>query len=194
MTLDIWVALKSIFLLFIITDPLGNFPIFLHAMKNIKKEKRMSAINHAFITVVVVLTLFALFGNSIFEFFNVSYQSFLIAGGVLLFFVAVSMIKGNKESLSGNPKSFGVVPLGIPLVAGPGAMTMTVLLSETFGKLIAILSILAAGGLMWFTFKYADRLMELIGENGSDTVTRVMGIILGVISVQFVITGLQAVF
>lgn len=194
MVFDIWIVLKSIFLLFIITDPLGNVPIFLHVMKGIKKEKRMGTINNAFITAVVVMLFFAFFSNRIFEFFNISFESFLISGGILLFFVAFGMTRGKKDPLSGSLKNFGVVPLGIPLIAGPGAITMVILLSQSYGILTAIISIISAAALMWITFKHCDKLVKLFGDKSSDTVTRIMGIILGAISVQFILTGLQSIF
>lgn len=190
MILDIATIIQSSLLLFIITDPLGNVPIYYSVTKTFPKGSKNKIIQQAILTGVLILILFAVAGNKIFDYFNLSFESFLIGGGALLFLIGLDMVRGHLKVYQAS-KNFGIVPLGIPLIAGPGAITMVIILSQTQGLGVAIISILAAMVLMELALAFCESIMKVIGYKSSETLTRIMGIILAVIAVQFISDGLQ---
>lgn len=194
MVLDISAIIQSALLLFIITDPLGNAPIFYTVTKGIRKDRKMKTIQGAIITAFVVLTVFALAGMKILDYFNVSFESFLIAGGALLFFIAFQMVVGKIKTQFDKSGNFGVVPLGVPLIAGPGAITMIIIISQTQGMFAAFIAILMAMILMELVLAYCESIVKYVGTKSSETLTRIMGIILAVIAVQLILDGLEVLF
>ncbi len=193
MSLDTATIIQSSFLLFIITDPLGNIPIYYNVTKAFQKNKKNKTIQQAVLTAVAILVLFAVAGNKIFNYFNLSFESFLIGGGILLFLIGLDMVRGHLKVYKSG-RGFGIVPLGIPLIAGPGAITMVIILSQTQGLGVAIISIFVALVLMELTLAFCENIMKVVGYKSSETLTRIMGIILAVIAVQFILNGLGAVF
>lgn len=185
--------IQSIFLLFIIMDPLGNVPIYSSVTKTFRRDRKNKVIQQAILTASFILILFALLGRKIFEYFNVSFESFMIAGGALLFLLGLDMVRGHIKKYSYS-HHFGVVPLGIPLIAGPGAITMTIILSQTYGLTTAIISIIIAMILMELTLAFCNNILKIIGDKSSETLTRIMGIILAVIAVQFIADGIKILF
>ena len=193
MVLDIPVIIQSIILLFIIMDPLGNVPVYFSVTKTFKENQKNKIIQQAILTASFILIAFTVLGKKIFEYFNLSFESFLIAGGVLLFLIGLDMVRGHMKKYE-HARNFGVVPLGIPLIAGPGAITMAIILSQTSGLTTAVISIIAAMILMELTLAFCDSIMKFIGTKSSETLTRIMGIILAVVAVQFILNGLQSFF
>jgi len=172
-------------------DPLGNVPIFSSVTKAFKEDKRERIIQQAVLTASFILILFAVLWDRLFDYFRLSFESFLIAGGILLFLIGLDMIKGHMKKYDGS-KSFGVVPLGIPLIAGPGAITMVIILSKTYGLTTAIISIIIAMVLMELTLDFCKNILRLVGNKSSETLTRIMGIILAAVAAQFILNGLQS--
>lgn len=183
-------VVQSVFLLFIIMDPLGNVPIFHRVTKTFKKHDKNRIIQQAILTALFILILFAISWSRIFDYFKLSFESFLIAGGVLLFLIGLDMIRGHMKRYESS-KGFGVVPLGIPLIAGPGAIAMVIILSKTYGLVTAVISIIVAMILMELMLAFCGNILRLIGNKSSETLTRIMGIILAAIATQFILNGLQ---
>ena len=192
--MDIPTVIQSTVLLFLVIDPLGNVPIFYSVTKGIKERKRLKTIQSAILTAFTVLLLFALAGKWILSYFKVSFESFMIAGGALLFFIGFQMVVGRIKHQFDKSGNFGVVPLGVPLIAGPGAITMTIIISQTQGLLAAFVSIIISMIFMELVLAYCERIVKLIGNKSAETLTRVMGIILAVIAVQLILNGLQVLF
>lgn len=194
MVLDLSAIIQSALLLFIVMDPLGNVPIFYTVTRGIRKNRKMKTIQSAIITAFIVLTVFAVAGIGILNYFNVSFESFLIAGGALLFFIGFQMVMGKIKTQFNKSENFGVVPLGVPLIAGPGAITMIIIISQTQGAFAAFIAILIAMVLMELVLAYCENIVKYIGTKSSETLTRIMGIILAVIAVQLIVNGLQILF
>ncbi len=188
--MEIGTLVQSIFLLFIIMDPLGNVPIFSSVTKAFKKDRKNRLIQQAVLTAFFILILFAVLWNKIFDYFRLSFESFSIAGGVLLFLIGLDMIRGHMKKYSSS-KDFGIVPLGMPLIAGPGAITMVIILSKTYGLTTAVIAIIVAMSLMELTLAFCKNILKLIGNKSSETLTRIMGIVLAAVAVQFILNGLQ---
>ena len=161
----------------------------------------------AALAATLTLLVFAFIGNYIFLFFGTSIPAFRIAGGVLLFSIAFSMLQGEspKSQLSAQDheealqkEAVGVVPLGIPMFAGPGAITtVMVLMADAASPVdpvkvsIIVVSILLTMAVSFVMLSRADRIFKRIGRMGLYATSRIMGLILAAIAVQFVILGIQ---
>jgi len=184
---------RSVISLFIIVDPLGNVPIFLSLTAGFGAQRR----NHVFTTAVVtgfmLLFSFALLGNEILRLFSISLSSFKIAGGLLLLALSLRMlIFGSWAEVGASPASLGAVPLGFPLLAGPGAITATIVSLQSAGLLLTTLSILIVSMITWIVLRLIDRIHRLLGEAGSTVVSRVLAVLIAAIAVEFMLNGLQA--
>ncbi len=190
--------------IFAIVDPVGVIPFFSVLTEDMTAEQKRQVISKSCIVATAILGVFAVFGQWIFDAFGFSIPAFEIAGGVLLFAVAFEMMHGERprtkmtesertETLE--REDVGVIPLGIPLLAGPGAITtvmiyMTHPVPDPMDKMFIFAGILAAVLTTFFLMHYADRIFKRIGRTGTKVVGRIMGLLLAAIAVQFVINGI----
>jgi len=193
--------------IFAIIDPLGVVPFFSVLTEDMSPQEKRDVISKSCVVATTTLGVFAVFGQWIFAGFGFTIPAFTIAGGILLFFVAFEMLNGERprakmtererqESLDRD--SVGVVPLGIPLLAGPGAITtvmiyMTHPTGDPLDKMFIFAGILIAILTTFFLMQYADRIFRRIGRTGTRAVGRIMGLLLAAIAVQFVINGVLGV-
>jgi len=196
-------------ILFVVIDPIGLAPIFA-ALTHGEPEpyqRRMAVRGTAL--AAMVLVVFTLLGDSLLAALNIGLPAFRIAGGVLLFLLAIDMVFARhsgvraltqrEQAEAEHKRDISVFPLAIPLIAGPGAIT-TVLLTaggrhESFaavGALLAMLGVVLA--LTLLSLLYSTRITKLLGETGANVVGRVLGILLAALAVQFVLDGLQTSF
>lgn len=181
---------KAIITLFIIVDPLGNIPILISLTKGMKKEDRQKAFRTAMSTGVILLLAFALVGQQILMLFGISLYSFMIAGGILLLIIAIRiLLRGEWERESIHPESIGVVPIGFPLLVGPGAITTTILNLQTFGVMIAIIAVLVVFALVQITLSLLDPIYKFLGGAGSLVIARLMALLIAAIAIQYIIDG-----
>ena len=193
--------------LFSIVDPLAAVPIFLAlAGKDDLKSQRRTAIR-ATVTATVILSLFALLGTQIFKFFGITIPAFKIAGGVLLFTLALEMMRAKhattrataeEQTEAQQKEDVGLIPIGVPLLSGPGAIATVMVWSSRAhhlgekGALFASIAALAVVVLL--TLWFAPRLSRLFGKTGINIVSRIMGLILAATAAQFVIDGWREAF
>jgi multiple antibiotic resistance protein len=194
--------------IFAIVNPLGATTFFVALTKGYTKKLRRRVIDKAVLSATLTLVVFALFGTYIFAFFGTSIPAFRIAGGLLLFSVAFSMIQGErpKSQLTAQDQkdalekeAVGIVPLGIPMLAGPGAITtVMVLMAEASSPVVApvkvaiiIVDVLVTMAVTFGMLTYADRIFKRVGRMGAYAFSRIMGLILAAIAVQFVILGIR---
>jgi len=183
---------KSVISLFIIVDPLGNIPIFISLTENLRRENRRKVFNTATITGFVLLLAFALAGKEILNFFGITLQSFMIAGGILLLIIAIRiLVMGGWEEPHITPESVGVVPIAVPLLAGPGAITTAIFNLQEFGILITTISIIIVFTIVWLVLRYIEPIYKVLGKNGSVVVARVMALLIAAIAIQYIINGLK---
>lgn len=193
--------------LFSIVDPLAAVPIFLAlAGGNDAKSQRITAIR-ATVTATIILSLFALIGTQIFRFFGITPPAFKLAGGVLLFTMALEMMRAkhspvrttaDEEVEAQQKEEVGIIPLGVPLLAGPGAIASVMVWSARAVRLNQKIALFAAIGvlsvLILLTLMFAPRLARVFGKTGINIVTRIMGLILAAVAAQFVIDGWREAF
>src|SRR5256885_406367 len=192
--------------IFAIVDPLGVVPFFSVLTEDLSAAQKQDIISKACLTATITLGVFAVFGQWIFAGFGFTIPAFKIAGGALLFGVALEMLNGERSRSRLTPQEreetlqreeVSVVPLGIPLLAGPGAITtvmiyMTAPVSDPADKLFVFAGILVAVLSAFVLLHNADRIFRKIGRTGTRAIGRVMGLLLAAIAVQFLIDGIVA--
>ncbi|MCD6537010.1 MarC family protein [Candidatus Bathyarchaeota archaeon] len=183
--------IKAVISLFIIVDPLGNLPILVSLTENMNREERKRTFQVATATGIILLLFFALLGEQILILFRISMQSFMIAGGILLLLIAMRMLlTGSWNGGENSQESVGVVPIAIPLLVGPGAITTTILNIRLFGVAITVASVLIVFSIVWLTLRFIDQIHRLLGRSGSLIISRVMALIIAAIAVEYILEGI----
>ncbi|MCZ8179685.1 MAG: MarC family protein [Rhizobium sp.] len=194
--------------LLVTVDPPGLAPLFLGLTQGMTRAQRQQVAIRGSVMGFAILTVFALFGASILGALGISMGAFRIAGGLMLFAIAFEMIfeKRNerKEKTTGDAitkdhiHNLAVFPLAIPLIAGPGAISATVLISGTMegwvgkAQLVAVIAVVL--GLVFVSLYLAERLNKFLGVTGRALLTRLLGVLLAALSVQFVVDGVKSAF
>ncbi|MEM1129794.1 MAG: MarC family protein [Pseudomonadota bacterium] len=188
--------------LFIVIDPIGMAPIFVALTSGMSDAERRSIARRACLIALCILTVFALFGAALLSAVGISLTAFRISGGILLFLIAVEMLferrtqrrEGSIPSDSAQDPS--VFPLATPLIAGPGSMATMILLvtgaDQSWVQDAAMIVVMAAVvGLVYGLFLLATPIEKLLGRTGVLVVTRLLGVLLAALSVQFILDGLR---
>ena len=197
--------LRAIVGIFVIVDPIGSVGIFLSVTNGFTQIKKEKAARFAGITVAAVLVIAALMGQAILDLFGIRLAAFSVAGGILFLILAVEMIRGegasqfhNLSKRSEQLPAAAIVPLGVPLMAGPGAISTVILSSpgsaNWFETTILISSIAVLGLVTWLCFSYAQHIGKLIGDIGIQLISRIMGLILAALAVEYMVKGIQILF
>ncbi len=202
-------ALISAFTTLIVTlDPPGMAPLFLGLTSGMNREQRKQVAVRGCLIAFGILAVFALFGSKVLGTLGISIGAFRIAGGMLLFWIAFEMIfekrQERKEKTSevaitkDHIHHVAVFPLALPLIAGPGAISATILIAGAMpGTLerVELLGVIAFSiGLLFLVMLIADRFDKLLGVTGRAIMTRLLGVILAALSVQFVVDGIKSAF
>jgi len=182
--------IKMTVALFIVVNPLGSVPIFVSLTQDMDRQQRKRTYHLAILTGLILLAFFALVGQNVLILFGISLDSFMIAGGILLLIVAVKLlvIGGWTENLSLS-ESVGAVPIGCPLLVGPGAITTAILSLQSSGILVTLLSVAITFIIVWLILRFIDPIYRVLGKNGSLVITRVMALLIASIAVQYVLEG-----
>jgi multiple antibiotic resistance protein len=183
--------------LLLVMDPLGNIPVFLAVLKSIDPKKRQKIILRESFFAFLILTLFLFFGQYILEGMHISESALEVAGGIILFLIAIRMIfpqQPNDDSIP-SQEPF-IVPLAIPFIAGPSTMTVVMLLGSQSPAGLGYWFIALATACLITTgiLVFADYLRKILGERGLTAIERLMGMILTTMAVQMFLTGLQQFF
>jgi len=190
--------------LFVVIDPIGLAPLFVALTAGMTPAKRRRIAIRATLVAVGILLVFSIFGEGILNFIGISMPAFRIAGGILLFLTALDMLFERRQKRredqaaedEDDPEDDpSVFPLAIPLIAGPGAIATVILLigqTNDAAGYFAVMGVLAAVLVLVFVmFLIAGQLERLLGKTGITVVTRLLGMLLAALSVQFVLDGLQ---
>lgn len=185
--------------LFVILDPPGAAPIFLSltAGKSLKLQRRL-AWQAAAVSLFVIVS-FALFGNAILDYLNISLPALQGAGGILLLITGLGLLTGNfTESNSATSQNIALVPLGTPLLAGPGAIVTTMLYvqkADGNDQLSSLaLAIIAVHLIIGLTFMFSTKILAVIKESGVDLLARIAGLLLSAIAVEMIVSAIKAFF
>ena len=190
--------------LFAIIDAIGNTPMFLSITPHNTPAERVRMARKAAVSVFMILTVFALLGNRIFQFFGITMDAFRIAGGLILLKIALDMVEAKSLRTRHTPEEdqenlakedVAIIPLAMPMLSGPGAISAVIVLTAQattvgmMGALIAAIGINAA--LVYLILRSSSRVVALFKETGMRILTRILGIILASLAIQFILTGIQ---
>jgi multiple antibiotic resistance protein len=182
---------KAVIALFIIVDPLGNIPIFMGLTDKMPDGPKKKVYNTATIVSFILLLVFAFTGQEILNIFGLSIYSFEVAGGLLLLIIAIRiLISGNMHDTVESPESIGAVPIAIPLLVGPGAITTTMFNLQAYGIIAAILAVVIVLSLTWVILRFIHKIYRFLGKTGSLVIARVMALLIAAIAVQYILTGI----
>jgi multiple antibiotic resistance protein len=200
-------AISSLLTLFVVVDPVALAPTFLTVTERMPASARRSVAIRAGVIAGAILIGAALIGDWLLRTLEISLPAFRIAGGLLLFSIATEMVFGVRsrhegeaaeQALEERVRNVAAFPLAIPLLAGPGAITATVLLAgQAAGHmvrlaiLIGVVILVAASCLV--TFLFAERISGLLGMTGNIVLSRLLGVLLAALAVQYVVDGIRAV-
>ncbi len=188
--------------LFSIVDPLAAVPIFLALVGADPRHEQKRAARRATLTVVTVLGVFAATGTLVFRFFGITIPAFKAAGGVILFLMSLEMMRAEharttsaEASEAKDKQDIGIVPVGVPLLSGPGAIASAVMWSaraHTLAEKVALgAAIASVGALTLLVLSSATRVLRVLGQTGINVMTRIMGLVLAATAAQFVLDGVR---
>ncbi|MGS0681075.1 YhgN family NAAT transporter [Shewanella sp. 125m-7] len=180
-------------MLFLIMDPLGNLPIFASILRHIEPKKRRGVLIRELLFALVIMMLFLFAGEAILNFLNLRTESVSIAGGIILFLIAIRMIfpqPGGVVGLAAGEEPF-IVPMAIPLMAGPSVLAALILLAHTDNERMLdwTIALLSAWGVSAIILLFYKVFTKVLGEKGLTAVERLMGMVLVMISVQMFLDG-----
>ncbi|MGE4519705.1 MAG: YchE family NAAT transporter [Desulfobacteraceae bacterium] len=206
-------SVESYFKFFIamaaIVNPIGAVPIFLNACSDQSMKDKKKTVKTAAVTVFSVLLISLVSGDIILKLFGISMASFRVAGGVLILLMAFSMLQAKvspakqtpeeAEILESNIKeNISVVPLGIPLMAGPGAISTVILYAQKHESVlhytILFWLIVSIAFFSWVVLRVAPAIASKLGQTGINIVTRIMGLLMASIGIEFMANGLKMLF
>lgn len=181
--------LQAFIPLFVVIDPIGLAAIFLGLGQSLAKAQRQRIARQGTLTGGVVALIFLFLGQNIFRALGISVSDFRIAGGLILFILATRDLvqSPGKADLPGD--DFGVVPLGMPLIAGPALITTLILLAETHGTPLTLSALVVNLGLVVLAFAFSDKLGRLIGTTGLRAISKIISMLLAAIAVNMIRQG-----
>ena len=199
-------ALVTFTSILFLVDPIAVVPTFLAITQGETAERRQATARRACIAAGILLIVFAAAGNLIFRAFGITLPAFRIAGGAILWLVAMDMLRGERRTQESEAEidegirkdDVALTPLAMPMLAGPGAISTVMVLSgqaRTPARAAVIYaSIVATLIISWIMLRISDRVMSRFGQTGIRVVMRIMGLMLAAVAVQFVVTGIREAF
>ncbi len=186
-------------------SPHSLAPLFLVLTRGMDRKQRNQVAIRSSVIATLVLSMFAIFGTSILGLFGITISAFKLAGGLLLFYIAFEMIFERREQrreasaevaiTKDMIQNISAFPLAVPLIAGPGTISATILLADKFGPIesrVALIPvILVSIAITWSIFMIAERLDKLLGQTGRSILTRLLGMLLAALAVQFVFDAIK---
>lgn len=199
MTLEIF--FQSFIPLFVAIDVFGVLPMFISFTNGISTERRKRLITQAMITALIVSFIFLFAGQAVFRFLGITESDFRIAGGILLLVLAVRDLSSNNPTAGrggttpdGDHDTVGVVPIGIPLMIGPAALTSLLLSAEAHGLTVTSFSLFLNLGIVWLVFRKSDFIEKLITRSGAKAIAKVMALFLAAIGIMMIRMGFKDIF
>ena len=190
--------------IFAVIDPFAALPLYMSLTSGLSEAQRRQIVKEATITAIALLLFFAFFGIYILNFMGISIEALMIAGGLLMLLVSIEMVREGDKPRSTKKKAaiheemgdVGIVPLGTPMLAGPGAISLVIILmgkypGEELSVVISILLVILFTSLLFLGSDYISRLM---GEKGARAFTRVMGLLVAAFAIQYILDGISQYF
>lgn len=197
-------ALLAITSFFTLINPLGVMPIFMTMTADLDQEHKIRTAKKACVVSAITILIFACSGQILFNFFNISVNSFRIVGGVIFFFMGMDMLQARLEKVrvkESEIKSYvndvSITPLAIPMICGPGAITNAIVMMQdadsVLKKITLVCCIIVVVAITYLILYSASRIIKFLGETGINVMMRLMGLIVMVIAVEFFFNGLKPI-
>lgn len=192
MSIDFSSLLLSFIPLFVAIDVFGVIPIFLSLTERLEKSAKDKLVTDATITALAVAVVFSLRRDrAIFRFLGITENDFRVGGGIVLLVIAVTDLVSSSDKQRNPDDSVGVVPIGIPLIIGPAVLTTILILVDTYGHWITIISILINLLIVWLVFRYSHLVGRIMGKTVSRAVAKVAALFMVAIAVMMIRVGLS---
>lgn len=187
---DIWNSfLLSFIPIFVAMDAPGTLPLYVGMTEGLKKQERKRTVRQSIMTAFLVTVGFVLVGRAIFNALGILVEDFMIAGGIVLLIIATTdIVRAGERKLAVSP-TFGVVPLGTPIIAGPAVLTTTLVLQGDHGYIPVLLSLIVNLLIAWIIFAQSERIIRIVGINGSRAFAKVAALILAAFAVKMIRSG-----
>ncbi|MFH1470360.1 MAG: MarC family protein [Candidatus Micrarchaeota archaeon] len=183
---------KASIAMFIIVDPLASVPLFLGLTKKASSKERARSAGEAAFVAALALVAFTLLGLPLLGIMDITLDSFKIAGGLVLLIVGVYTVLGLSFAEKGNELDAAVVLLAVPMITGPGAMSMAIILTEEYGLFISIAASLSAVFLTWAILRWATEIQKHFGKRWIEIYSRIFGLFIAAFAVQFIADGVRS--
>ena len=179
--------------MFFAMDPVGLLPIFVGLTQEMDKAQKQVIVLQSVVTASAVAIGFAVLGRAVFHFMGITMGDFMVAGGAILFCLSILDLIAATEGKRLQIKDVGAVPIGTPLVVGPGVLTMTLMLIDQHGLGLALSSVLSNIMIVGVVFLIADVLIRLLGVSGARALSKVMSLLLAAFGVMMIRRGILAI-
>jgi len=202
--MDFTFAITSFITIFVVVGAPESVAIFLTLTKGMERQKVRHTALRSCVTALAVLSVFTLFGNNILTFFGITVAAFQVAGGIILFFIGFAMIRiirarvittPEEEDESEKKEDISIVPMAVPILAGPASITTVMVLSSRMtgweAKVVVLGGSLLTMIIAFLLLSFAENVQRVFGKTGMNILERVMGLILCVMAAQFVIDGVR---
>lgn len=176
--------------LFVAIDPFGMLPIFTSLTKDMNLDEKKSVIKYSTLTALIISIAFAFIGDWVFAILGITVDDFKIAGGLLLLVLAIIELAGRSEDHK-MPYDIGVVPLGVPMLAGPAVLTIIIVLIDNYGVVPTVISLILNLITVFVVFRAEQGITRLIGKNGLIAISKIVMILLAAIAVMLIRTGIE---
>lgn len=179
--------------LFVAVDAIGIMPIYINLTEDLDQEEKNIAIIQSVITASIVAFVFILVGKLVFRLLGITMGDFMIAGGVILFCIAITDLINPVMKRRKPGKDLGAVPLGTPLIVGPGVLTTTLVMIPQYGILPVLVSVLVNILFAGMVFRSSGYIVKVIGVSGSRAFSKIISLLLAAIAVMFIRQGFQTI-
>jgi multiple antibiotic resistance protein len=180
--------------LFVAIDVLGTLPLFFGLTEGITEKRRKRLVIDATLTALVISLAFLGSGKLLFSFLGITENDFRIAGGLVLLVLAINDLLFSSDTARKNPETtIGVVPIGIPLIMGPAALTTILILADSYGTIWTVASIIINLIIVWIVFRNADQVLKILGKAGSRAFAKVASLFLAAIAVMMIRVGMTEI-
>jgi multiple antibiotic resistance protein len=167
-----------------VVEPFGIIPILINLTKKMEKETSKALSKSAALTSALLLMIFGIAGTQILSVFGITVNSFMVAGGALLFIVSLEIMRhGALGNIQNDLQGTGVIPIAFPLIAGPGAITSVIISEQKDGPIVTLLSIIIVIGITYLILRSINSIYRILGNRGSEVISRIFAVILSAIAI-----------
>lgn len=180
--------------IFVAVDAIGVLPIFITLTEEVEQQEKIKVIAQSMLTAFCIAVAFVILGKVVFRALGIRMEDFMVAGGAILFCLAITDIINPVKRRRIPTEGLGAVPLGTPLIAGPAVLTTSMVMVSQYGLVTTLISVVVNIALAGIIFSGAAMVMRFLGEAGSKALSKIMSLLLAAIAVMLIRKGLTGLF